>query len=124
MFLWRAAQTEEHKGIKATTVCLTYIFNIILPLLPPQHGDEEPVLAWLQPMSALPFQPAPKQEKATFIQNANCFRSGWKENGKGKKIPDDLSLLLRGSRPEPKDDVADLDQDGNFREKNFLSTSG
>lgn len=39
------------------------------------------------------------------------------ENDEGKKIPDDLSLLLRGSRPEPKDYVADLDQDGNFREK-------
>lgn len=36
-----------------------------------------------------------------------------------EKIPDDLSLLLRGSRPEPKDDVADLDQDGNFRGKNL-----
>lgn len=70
--LWRAAQTEEQKGIKPTTVCLTYIFNIILPLLPPQHGDEEPVLALLQPMSALPFQPAPKQENATFIHMLIC----------------------------------------------------
>lgn len=45
----------------------------------------------------------------------------------GKKIPDDLSLLLRGSRPEPKDYVADLDQDGNFRKHFYLNiriTSG
>lgn len=118
--LWRAAHTEEHKGVKPTTVCLTYIFNIILPLLPPQHGDEEPVLAWLQPMSALPFQPAPKQEKATFIQM--LIGQKWMERKwQRKKIPDDLSLLLRGSRPEPKDYVADLDQDGNFRK---ISTSG
>lgn len=51
------SQQHREKNRKGTnaSASLTYIFNIILPLLPPQHGDEEPVLAMLQPMSALPF---------------------------------------------------------------------
>lgn len=42
-----------------TLFSFTYIFDIVLPLLPPQHGDKEPVLALLQPMSTLPLQPTP-----------------------------------------------------------------
>lgn len=45
------------------------------------------------------------------------------------KLPDDLSLLLRSSRPEPEDYVANLDQDKHtgIYEKfylNIMITSG
>lgn len=56
--LGHGARSKELEEIAAPR--WTYIFGVVLPCLPPQSGDEEPVLALLQSMSALPLQPTPE----------------------------------------------------------------
>lgn len=51
--VWSYYHLKVCKMLKFFNV--THIFDVVLPLLPPQHGDEEPVLTLLQPMSALPL---------------------------------------------------------------------